>query len=33
MRKYVHDQARILWESSGRGYTYINKTTILGKIN
>jgi len=31
--KYVHDQARILWESSGRGYTYINKTTILGKIN
>jgi dCMP deaminase len=31
--KYVHDQARILWESSGRGYTYINKQTILGKIN
>ena len=31
--KYVHDQARILWESSGRGYTYINKTTILGKTN
>ena len=31
--KYVHDQARILWESSGRGYTYINKKVLLGKTN
>ena len=31
--KYVHDLARNLWESSGRGYTYINKKALLGKIN
>ena len=31
--KYVHDQARILWESSGRGYTYINKKVLLEKTN
>ena len=31
--KYVHDLARNLWESSGRGYTYINKKALLGKTN
>ena len=31
--KYVHNLARELWESSGRGYTFINKETIQGKIN
>ena len=31
--KYVHDLARNLWESSGRGYTYINKKVLSGKIN
>jgi len=31
--KYVHDLARNLWESSGRGYTYINKKVLLEKIN
>ena len=31
--KYVHDLARNLWETSGRGYTYINKKIFLDKIN
>ena len=31
--KYVHDLARNLWESSGRGYTYINKKVLLEKTN
>ena len=31
--KYVHDLARNLWESSGRGYTYINKKILLEKTN
>ena len=31
--KYVHNLARNLWESSGRGYTYINKKVLLEKTN
>ena len=31
--KYVHDLARNLWETSGRGYTYINKKILLEKTN
>ena len=32
-KKFDHNLARELWESSGRGYTFINKETIQGKIN
>ena len=31
--KYVHDLSRKLWESSGRGYTYINLNYLIRKTN
>lgn len=31
--QYVHEKARKLWKTSGRGYTYINKKVLLNKIN
>lgn len=31
--KYVHTEARELWEKSGRGYTYINLKYLLNKTN
>ncbi len=31
--KYVHTEARELWEKSQRGYTYINLKYLLEKIN
>ena len=31
--KYVHDLSRKLWESSGRGYTFINLRLLTERIN
>jgi hypothetical protein len=31
--KYVHDLSRKLWESSGRGYTFINLRVLTERIN
>jgi len=31
--KYVHKEARKIWEKSQRGYTYINLNYLIGKTN